>query len=182
MVNLDHVISGSFAISSDNREVEVIGGIQFKFGTEKAFKHVKTSGDWFITWNQYSKAVSFLSHTGSVSYPCTCSRFLGFFLPPILEATRVSLTSTRQSGSVLGNVETYFSQTMPNSKICGCIGLTSLVLESLIKQRLNQISEVRTHVTSRIEGFASQRHLIVSTSTSAKSVVESTGPLNVGTP
>ena len=49
MVNLDHVISGSFAISNDNREVEVIGGIQFKFGVAKASKHVKTSGDWFIT-------------------------------------------------------------------------------------------------------------------------------------
>ena len=40
MVNLDHVISGSFAISNDNRKVEVVGGIQFKFGTAKASKHV----------------------------------------------------------------------------------------------------------------------------------------------
>ena len=59
MVDLDHVISGSFAVSSDNREIEVVGGIQFKFGAAKASKHVKTSGDWFIAWNMYSKAVSF---------------------------------------------------------------------------------------------------------------------------
>jgi hypothetical protein len=59
MVDLDHVISGSFAVSSDNREVEVIGGIQFKFGAARASKHVKSSGDWFIAWNLYSKAVSF---------------------------------------------------------------------------------------------------------------------------
>ena len=108
MVDLDHVISGSFAISNDNREVEVIGGIQFKFGVAKASKHVKTSGDRFITWNQYSKAVSLLSHTGLVSCPCTRSRFLGFFLPPILEATQVSSTLTKQSGSMLANVETYY--------------------------------------------------------------------------
>ena len=59
MVNLDHVILRNFAVSNDNREVEVIGGIQFKFGVAKASKHVKTSGNWFIAWNQYSKAVSF---------------------------------------------------------------------------------------------------------------------------
>ena len=123
-----------------------------------------------------------LSHTGSASYPCTRSKFSGFFLPPILEATRVSSTLTRQSGSVLGNIETYCSWTISSSKICSCIGSTPSVLEILVKLRLNQISEVRTHVTSRIEGFASQRHLIVSTSTSAKSVVESTGPANVGPP
>ena len=59
MADLDHVILGSFAVSNDNREVEVVGGIQFKFGAAKASEHVKTSGDWLITWNQYSKAVSF---------------------------------------------------------------------------------------------------------------------------
>ena len=59
MVDLNHIISGSFTVSSDNREVEVVGGIQFKFSAAKASKHVKTSGDWFIAWNMYSKAVSF---------------------------------------------------------------------------------------------------------------------------
>ena len=37
-------------------------------------------------------------------------------------------------------------------------------------------------MTSGIEGFTSQRPPIVSTSMPAKSVVESTGPMNVGTP
>jgi hypothetical protein len=59
MVDLDHVISGSFAVSNDNRSVESIGGIQFKFGAIRAVKQVKTSGDWFIAWNLYSKAVAF---------------------------------------------------------------------------------------------------------------------------
>ena len=120
-----------------------------------------------------------LSHTGLASYPCTHSKFSGLFLPPILEATQVSSTSTRQSRSVLGNVKTHCSWTMPSSKIYGCIGSIPSVPEILVKLRLNQISEVRTHATSGIEGFASQRHLIVSTSTSAKSVAESTGPANV---
>ena len=48
-------------VLSDNREIEVIGSIQFKFGAVKAFKHVKTFGDWFIVWNIYSKAISFAS-------------------------------------------------------------------------------------------------------------------------
>jgi hypothetical protein len=59
MVDLDHVISGSFAISCDNREVEVVGGIQFKFGTVKPSKQVRTSGDWFIAWRLYTQAVAF---------------------------------------------------------------------------------------------------------------------------
>jgi hypothetical protein len=59
MVDLDHVISGGFAISNDNRDIEVVGGIQFKFGAARPIKHVKTSGDWFIAWAMYSKAVAF---------------------------------------------------------------------------------------------------------------------------
>ena len=59
MVDLDHVLSGTFAISNDNCDVEVIGGIQFKFGAARAAKQVKTSGDWFIAWNMYLKAVTF---------------------------------------------------------------------------------------------------------------------------
>ena len=59
MVDLDHVISGAFAVSSDNREVEVIGGIQFKFGASKAVKQVKTSGEWFIAWGLHTQAAAF---------------------------------------------------------------------------------------------------------------------------
>jgi hypothetical protein len=60
MVDLDHVISGSFAVSSDNRDVEVVGGIQFKFGAVKAIKQVRTSGDWFIAWGLYTQAAAFV--------------------------------------------------------------------------------------------------------------------------
>jgi hypothetical protein len=59
MVDLDHVISGSFAVSSDNRDTEVVGTIQFKFGAAKAVKQVKTSGDWFIAWGLYTQAAAF---------------------------------------------------------------------------------------------------------------------------
>jgi hypothetical protein len=59
MVDLDHIISGSFAVSSDNRDTEVVGTIQFKFGAAKAVKQVKTSGDWFIAWGCYMQAALF---------------------------------------------------------------------------------------------------------------------------
>ena len=59
MVDLDHVVSGAFAVSSDNREVEVVGGIQFKFGATKAVKQVKTSGEWFIAWGLYTQVATF---------------------------------------------------------------------------------------------------------------------------
>jgi len=60
MVDLDHVISGAFAVTSDNREVEVVGGIQFKFGASKAVKQVKTAGDWFIAWGIFTQAAAFV--------------------------------------------------------------------------------------------------------------------------
>lgn len=60
MVDLDHVISGGFAVANDNREVEVVGGIQFKFGATKAVKQVKNAGDWFIAWGLYTKAAAFV--------------------------------------------------------------------------------------------------------------------------
>ena len=59
MVDLDHVISGSFTVSSDNRETEVVGGIQFKYGAAKPVKQVKTSGEWFIAWGIYTQAAAF---------------------------------------------------------------------------------------------------------------------------
>jgi hypothetical protein len=59
MVDLDHIISGSFAVSSDNQDTEVVGTIQFKFGAAKAVKQVKTSGDWFIAWGCYTQVASF---------------------------------------------------------------------------------------------------------------------------
>ena len=59
MVDLDHVLSGGFAVASDNRDVETVGGIQFKFGAARPVKHVKNAGDWFVAWGMYSKAVAF---------------------------------------------------------------------------------------------------------------------------
>jgi hypothetical protein len=51
---------GASLVSNDNREVEVVGGIQFKFGATTAIKKVKTAGDWFIAWGIYTKALVFV--------------------------------------------------------------------------------------------------------------------------
>jgi hypothetical protein len=59
MVDLDHIILGSFTVSSDNRDTEVIGTIQFKFSVTRAVKQVKTSGNWFIAWGLYMQVASF---------------------------------------------------------------------------------------------------------------------------
>ena len=60
MVDLDHVISGSFAVTNDNREIESVGGMELKFGVAKPVKQVKTSGDWFIAWGIYTKAATYV--------------------------------------------------------------------------------------------------------------------------
>ena len=60
MVDLDHVISGSFAVTNDNHEVESLAGLEVKFGITKPIKQVKTSGDWFIAWGIYSKAAVYV--------------------------------------------------------------------------------------------------------------------------
>jgi hypothetical protein len=60
MVDLDHVISGSFAVRNDNRDIELIGGMEVKFGVAKPSKTIKTSGEWFIAWGTYTKAMAFV--------------------------------------------------------------------------------------------------------------------------
>ena len=60
MVNLDHVLSGMHAVSNDNREIEVIGGIQLKYGAAEVAKKVKNAGDWSQVFCVYVKAVAFV--------------------------------------------------------------------------------------------------------------------------
>ena len=60
MVDLDHVISRSFAVTNDNRETESLRGMEVKFRITKPIKQVKTSGDWFIAWGIYSKAAVYV--------------------------------------------------------------------------------------------------------------------------
>ena len=57
MVNLNHVLSGMHAVSNNNWEVELIGGIQLKYGAAEAVKKVKNSGDWLQVFQVYMKAV-----------------------------------------------------------------------------------------------------------------------------
>ena len=105
MVTLNHVLSGTFAVSNNNRDVEVIGGIQFKFGAARVAKQVKTSGDWFIAWNMYSKVVMFaFPHRQNKLQYCSQS-ILGLF----------SATSVEHHSNIL-----LFDKAVP----CLCRGTT----------------------------------------------------------
>ena len=79
MVDLDHVLSGTFTVLNNNCDVEVIGGIQFKFGTARATKQVRSSGDWFIAWNMYSKVVAFAFPYRQNELQCYGQSILGLF-------------------------------------------------------------------------------------------------------
>ena len=60
MVNLNHVLSGMHAISNNNREIEVIGGIQLKYGAAEVAKKVKNTGAWSQAFRVYAKAIMFV--------------------------------------------------------------------------------------------------------------------------
>ena len=79
MVDLDHVISGSFAVTNDNREVESLGGMEVKFGVAKPIKQVKTSGDWFIAWGIYSKAAVYVFPHRKDEFDTYATRILSLF-------------------------------------------------------------------------------------------------------
>ena len=53
-------ILGMHTISNNNREIKVIGGIQFKYGAAEAAKKVKNAGDWLQAFCVYMKAVAFV--------------------------------------------------------------------------------------------------------------------------
>ena len=48
------------AISNDNQEAKLIGGIQLKYGAAVATKRVKNLGDWSQAYWVYTKAVTFV--------------------------------------------------------------------------------------------------------------------------
>ena len=60
MVNLNHVLLGMHTVSNDNQEVELIGGIQLKYGAAEVAKKVHNSRDWSQAFCIYMKAVSFV--------------------------------------------------------------------------------------------------------------------------
>ena len=60
MVNLNHVLLGMHAVYNNNREVEVIRGIQLKYGGVEAAEKVKNTGDWSQAFCMYTKAVAFI--------------------------------------------------------------------------------------------------------------------------
>jgi hypothetical protein len=71
MVDLDHVISGSFAIANNNREV--------KFDVAKPVKTIKTSVDWFIAWGKYSVAACYVVLHWQEEFLTYRSRILSLF-------------------------------------------------------------------------------------------------------
>jgi hypothetical protein len=79
MVDLDHVISGSFAVSNDNREVERLGGMEVKFGITKPVKQVRTSGEWFIAWGSYTKAAVYVFPHRKEEFDSYGTRILSLF-------------------------------------------------------------------------------------------------------
>ena len=79
MVDLDHVISGSFAVSNDNREIERLGGMEVKFGITKPVKQVRTSGDWFIAWGSYTKAAVYVFPHRKEEFDSYGTRILSLF-------------------------------------------------------------------------------------------------------
>ena len=79
MVDLDHVISGSFAVANDNREIESLGGMEVKFGVAKPVKQVKTSGDWFIAWENYSRAAVYVFPHRKEEFDSYGTRILSLF-------------------------------------------------------------------------------------------------------
>jgi hypothetical protein len=91
MVDLDHVISGSFAVTNDNREVELLGGMEVKFGVTKPVKQVKTSGDWFIAWGNYTQAAVYVFPHWKEEFNVYATRILSLF----------AATSTNSHASVI---------------------------------------------------------------------------------
>jgi hypothetical protein len=121
MVDLDHVISGSFAVANDNREVERLGGMEVKFGITKPVKQVKTSGDWFIAWGNYSKAAVYVFPHRREEFDCYGTRILSLF----------SATSPSSHTSVINldkgiraRAATFSSQIKQSSKNSNYTGLT----------------------------------------------------------
>jgi hypothetical protein len=91
MVDLDHVISGSFAITNDNCEIELLAGLEVKFGVSKPIKHVKTSGDWFIAWWNYTNAACYVFPHRKDEFDTYGSRTLSLF----------AATSTNSHASII---------------------------------------------------------------------------------
>jgi hypothetical protein len=165
MVDLDHVISGSFAVSNDNWDVEVVGGIQFKFGAARASKHVKTSGDWFIVWDMYAKAVMFAFPHRQHELQVYGQHILGLSPPPQSDTTLTFSCLTKLCKSELENNATSFSQTLRILTTYTSIGSTRSGREIPARPKPKLISGVRSLATDGTEGCVVRNLPSASTST-----------------
>ena len=127
MVNLDHIISGSFEVSSDNWDTKVIWTIQFKFGAEKAIKQVRTSGDWFIAWGMYTKVAVFTFPHRKLELEIYGSQILSLFAATSINKHAHVITLDKAIWVWVREHCDLCSQTMLSLKTSGCTGSTQSV-------------------------------------------------------
>jgi len=105
-----HVISWSFAVSNNNREVERLGGMEVKFRIMKPVKQVRTMGDWFIAWRSYTKAAVYVFPHRKEEFDTYRTCILSYSLQPHLVLTLSLSTWTKASELMSGNAITFSSQ------------------------------------------------------------------------
>jgi len=68
-VNLDVILTGYYLTSNNDEHIESIGDLDIKFGTVAPTKIVSSAGEWKITWNRTSWAMSmaFPHHVGELA-------------------------------------------------------------------------------------------------------------------
>ncbi|EDR00637.1 uncharacterized protein LACBIDRAFT_313122 [Laccaria bicolor S238N-H82] len=60
VVDLDHVLSGIYAVGADDRKREKVGTLEFVVGSCTPAKTVRSHSDWTIAWDGYVEALLFV--------------------------------------------------------------------------------------------------------------------------
>jgi hypothetical protein len=173
MVDLDHIILGSFTVSSDNGDTKVISTIQLKFGAARAVKQVKTSGNWFITWGLYTQVALFTFLHRKSELETYGLQILSLFTATSPNNHNCVIALDKAIRVQVGNVVTYCSWTMPSLTTSGYAGSTQLV-QTLMKvmpkgkPKKGWTSDVRILVTSGTTVSVAQKPLSANTGISAK--------------
>ena len=83
--------SRAVSLSPMTTEIELLTGLEVKFGVSKPIKHVKTSGDWFIAWRNYTNAACYVFPHRKDEFDTYGSRTLSLF----------AATSTNSHASII---------------------------------------------------------------------------------
>jgi len=59
-VDFDHVLSGLFSVSQDNKKTEQIGELEIAVGPSAPAKVVRTHGDWITAWDLTIEATIYI--------------------------------------------------------------------------------------------------------------------------